>query len=299
MAWHGRDRRTEQAIECSAAPSFFPLKTWIKLLPKTIGNRKWDCAWGFARGINTTWENLYVVKHKSGRCSFRSPDWFVLCDQQIFSGGVYRPSATSSTISFSISNSFWYWLYYPGQKKRTIWEIDQAKTLFWSLILHDLAWCAHRQCCGAMRRLALTALVPCSSSGALELDLSVGATCATVCLQAKVWKWRLRHEQACWQGHFGLHVFAFVVVLKKNLPVWKKRPEVELRGKSKPSSSECGHHLQRDTQSCDQPSTRRTVRPLLDPTGPTLLREPGEDRRSWRCRLAERCYPSSSPKCSR
>ena len=30
----------------------------------------------------------------------------MLFDLQIFSGGVYRPSATSRTISFSISNSF-------------------------------------------------------------------------------------------------------------------------------------------------------------------------------------------------
>ena len=83
-------------------------KKWIKLIPKTIGNRKRDCAWGCAWGINTTWENLQIEKHKSGRRSFRSPIWFVLLDLQIFSGGVYSPSATSRTISFSISNSFWY-----------------------------------------------------------------------------------------------------------------------------------------------------------------------------------------------
>ena len=36
---------------------------------------------------------------------------FLICafDLQIFSGGVYPPSATSRTISFSISSSFWYW----------------------------------------------------------------------------------------------------------------------------------------------------------------------------------------------
>ena len=78
------------------------------LIPKTIRNRKRDCAWSCARGINTTWENLQIEKHKSGRRSFRSPDWFVLFDLQIFSGGVYPPSATSRTISVSISNSFWY-----------------------------------------------------------------------------------------------------------------------------------------------------------------------------------------------
>ena len=75
---------------------------------KTIGNRKRDCAWGCTRGIDTTWENLQIEKHKSGRRSLRSPDWFVLFDLQIFSGGVYPPSATSRTISFSTSNSFWY-----------------------------------------------------------------------------------------------------------------------------------------------------------------------------------------------
>ena len=90
--------------------SFSPKKSkkWIKLIPKTIGNRKRDCAWGCAWGINTTWENLQIEKHKSGRRSFRSPNWFVLFDLQVFSGGVYSPSATSRTISFSISNSFWY-----------------------------------------------------------------------------------------------------------------------------------------------------------------------------------------------
>ena len=36
-------------------------------LTKTIGNRKRDCAWGCARGINTTWENLQIVKHNSVR----------------------------------------------------------------------------------------------------------------------------------------------------------------------------------------------------------------------------------------
>ena len=81
-----------------------------KLIPKTIGNRirKRDCAWGCARGINTTWENLQIEKHKSVRWAERTPSWFVLFDLQIFSGGVYPPSATSRTISFSISNSFGY-----------------------------------------------------------------------------------------------------------------------------------------------------------------------------------------------
>ena len=106
--WLTGDRSNKQKIEFPAAPSFFSLKKWIKLIPKTIGNRKRDCAWGCARGINTTRENLHIEKHKSGRRSFHSPEWFVLFDLQIFSGSVYPPSATSRTISFSISNSFWY-----------------------------------------------------------------------------------------------------------------------------------------------------------------------------------------------
>ena len=49
--------------------SFSPKKSkkWIKLIPKTIGNRKRDCAWGCAWGINTTWENLQIEKQKSGK----------------------------------------------------------------------------------------------------------------------------------------------------------------------------------------------------------------------------------------
>ena len=68
-------------------------KKWIKLIPKTIGNRKRDCAWGCAWGINTTWENLQIEKHKSGRRSFRSPTadlCFSICR---FSQVVFIPQA--------------------------------------------------------------------------------------------------------------------------------------------------------------------------------------------------------------
>ena len=67
-------------------------KKWIKLIPKTIGNRKRDCARGCAWGINTTWENLQIEEHKSGGRSFRSPNWFVLFDLQI-SQVVFLPQA--------------------------------------------------------------------------------------------------------------------------------------------------------------------------------------------------------------
>ena len=40
--------------------------------------------------INTNWENLQITKHKSVRALFCSPDWFVLCDLQIFSASVYH-----------------------------------------------------------------------------------------------------------------------------------------------------------------------------------------------------------------
>ena len=112
MAWLTGDRSTKANDRTSGCTvlslSSKKSKKWIKLIPKTIGNRKRDCAWGCAWGINTTWENLQIEKHKSGGRTFRSPNWFVLFDLQIFSGGVYSPSATSRTISFSISNSFWY-----------------------------------------------------------------------------------------------------------------------------------------------------------------------------------------------
>ena len=115
MAWQGIDA-AKQTIEFPAAPSF-SLKKWIKLMPKAIGNRKRDCVWGCAQGINTTWENLQIEKHKSGRRLLRSPNWFVLFDLQIFSGGVYpraQPYAQSLFlfpiafgINFSLAITVW------------------------------------------------------------------------------------------------------------------------------------------------------------------------------------------------
>ncbi len=129
MAWQGIEA-PKQTIEFPAAPSFFSSNKWIKLTPKTTGNRKRDCAWVCARRINTTSENLQIEKHKSGGRSFRSPDWFVLFDLQVFWGGVYPPSATSRTISFSISNSFWYWFISYKAKKKKIKNITPQKPKF-------------------------------------------------------------------------------------------------------------------------------------------------------------------------
>ena len=61
------DRSTETNDRICAAPTFFSLKKLIKSRPKTIGNRKRDCAWGCTRRINTTSENLQIEKHKSVR----------------------------------------------------------------------------------------------------------------------------------------------------------------------------------------------------------------------------------------
>ena len=74
----------------------------IFLLPKAIGNRKRDCEWGCAWGINTTWENLQIEKHKSVRSAEWTPSWLVLFDLPIFSGDVYPQSVTSRTISFFV-----------------------------------------------------------------------------------------------------------------------------------------------------------------------------------------------------
>ena len=76
---------------------------------------------------------MQMAKHKSGRRSFRSPvDRFVLFDLLSFSGGVYPPNATSRTISFSISNSFWYYrkrgsVSYIVREVRSVREEDTEK----------------------------------------------------------------------------------------------------------------------------------------------------------------------------
>ena len=88
--WQGIEA-AKQTIEFRAAPFFFLVekksKKWIKLIPKTIGNRKRDCAWGCAWGINTTWENLQIEKAQIRKafvplteliCAFRSAGFLSL-----------------------------------------------------------------------------------------------------------------------------------------------------------------------------------------------------------------------------
>ena len=61
-------------------------------MPKTIGNRKRDCAWGCAWGINTTWENLQIEStNQFGERNQRLPDLcFSICR---FSQVVFIPQA--------------------------------------------------------------------------------------------------------------------------------------------------------------------------------------------------------------
>ena len=76
--------------------SFSPKKSkkWMKLIPKTIGNRKRDCAWGCAWGINTTWE---ICRSKSTnqegvRSAHQTDLCFLICR---FSQVVFIPQAQS------------------------------------------------------------------------------------------------------------------------------------------------------------------------------------------------------------
>ena len=79
----------KQTIEFPAAPTFFSSKNWIKLIPKTIGNRKRDCAWGCARRINRdhlrkSADRKAQISPVSGTnafliCAFRSADFLRWC----------------------------------------------------------------------------------------------------------------------------------------------------------------------------------------------------------------------------
>ena len=57
-----------------------------KLIPKTIGNRKGDCAWSCLRW-QTKPEKICKLQ-STNQCPLRTLQWFVLCNLQIFSGCV-------------------------------------------------------------------------------------------------------------------------------------------------------------------------------------------------------------------
>ena len=80
----------------SSGGNVLPIEKLNQINTKNYWNRKTDCAWGCARGINTTRENLQITKHKSGR---RSADFLWWC---------LSPERNLTHNLFSISNSFWY-----------------------------------------------------------------------------------------------------------------------------------------------------------------------------------------------
>ena len=71
-----RNTRSNVGLHC---PSSHRKKKRIKLLPKTIGNRK--RAWSRTQWINTTWENPQIAKDKSvgGDCPVSGTNTFVNC----------------------------------------------------------------------------------------------------------------------------------------------------------------------------------------------------------------------------
>ena len=74
-----------------------------QLIPKTIGNRKGDCAWCCSRW--QTQPEKICKSQRTNQChSLRTLYWFVLCNLLTFSGCVCH----LKQLSFSISNSFWY-----------------------------------------------------------------------------------------------------------------------------------------------------------------------------------------------
>ena len=83
VKWRDMGSKNRNKRSNSGCTVLILIEKWIKLMPKTIGNRKRDCAWGCARRINTTSKNLQIEKQKSVRwaewtfffCAFRSADF--------------------------------------------------------------------------------------------------------------------------------------------------------------------------------------------------------------------------------
>ena len=83
MAWQGIEA-LKQTNEFPAAPPFFSSKKWIKSIPKAIGNRIRDRAWGCAppekicRSKSTNQEKAFFPL--TGLiCAFRSADFLRWC----------------------------------------------------------------------------------------------------------------------------------------------------------------------------------------------------------------------------
>ena len=78
-----------------------------------------DCAWGCARGMNTTWEYLQIEKHKSVRWAEWTPAWFLLFDLQIFSSSVYPRAQPHAQSLFLVPIVFGINLIHFSMRRRT------------------------------------------------------------------------------------------------------------------------------------------------------------------------------------
>ena len=90
--------------------------------------------------------NLQVEKNKSVRWAERTPSWFVLFDMQIFSGGVYSPSATSQTIFFLVPivfgiNLIHFFEFFRRERRTVQPEIRLCALLLWSPVNHAIWQC--------------------------------------------------------------------------------------------------------------------------------------------------------------
>ena len=76
----------------------------VMLILKTIGNRKRDCAWGCG-GVKKSKKNQLLSTNHQNPYLLRL---VMICAQQLIFLQFFNTPASSRTISFSISNSFWY-----------------------------------------------------------------------------------------------------------------------------------------------------------------------------------------------
>ena len=82
-------------------------KKGIKLLPKTIGNRKEDCAWRCSRWQTQPEEICKLQLQNTNQYNVRSEwQWFVQCDLQNFSGCVCYLDQVPAQSPFLFPNVF-------------------------------------------------------------------------------------------------------------------------------------------------------------------------------------------------
>ena len=112
VKWRDRGSKApkkNKKTEFPAAPSFFSLKKWIKLIRKTTGNRKKRLCVSLRSGNKHHLKKICRSKstnQEGVRFAHRTDLCFSICR---FSQVVFIPRAQPHAQSlFSISNSFWY-----------------------------------------------------------------------------------------------------------------------------------------------------------------------------------------------